>query len=218
MFGLETADLLEGLVKLMVIFLILPLHEFAHAWTANKLGDYTAKYKGRLTLSPFAHIDFMGALLLFLCGFGWAKPVPVNPMHFKRPRYGMMLTSLAGPLSNLAAALAGTIILQIMAGAITTMTETIWYVVIMLNAFISINVNLALFNLIPVPPLDGSAILGYFLPRKADYWLHQNQMIFYSIVLVLMVTGILSTPLVWLSGKICEGLAFITSWIPMLMG
>lgn len=218
LFGLETADLLEGLVKLMIIFMILPLHEFAHAWTANKLGDYTAKYKGRLTLSPFAHIDIMGAILLFFCGFGWAKPVPVNPMHFKRPRYGMMLTSLAGPLSNLAAALVGTVILQVMSGVVTEVTETIMYVVIMLNAFIAINVNLALFNLIPVPPLDGSAILGYFLPRKVDYWIQQNQMTFYVIVLVLMVTGILSTPLMWLSGKICEGLVLITDWIPMLIG
>ncbi len=218
MFGMETADMLEAIVKLMIIFLILPLHEFAHAWTANRLGDYTAKYKGRLTLSPFAHIDILGAILLFFCGFGWAKPVPVNPLHFKRPRYGMMLTSLAGPLSNLLAALVGTVILQVMSGAMETVSETVWYVLIMLNAFVTINVNLALFNLIPVPPLDGSSILGYFLPRKADMWLQQNQMTFYVIVMVMMVTGILSTPLIWLSDKICMGLAWITSWIPMLMG
>ncbi len=217
MFGLETADLLECLVKLMIIFMILPLHEFAHAWTAYKLGDYTAKYKGRLTLSPLAHVDIIGALLLFFCGFGWAKPVPVNPLHFKKPRYGMMLTSLAGPLSNLAAALVGTIVLQVMSGCITVMTQTIWYIGIMLNCFVAINVNLALFNLIPVPPLDGSAILNYFLPRKAERWIMQNQTTFYVIVLVLMVTGILSKPLTWLSGQICEGMAWITSWIPMLM-
>ncbi len=223
---MSTFDLLEYLVRLMMIFLIMPLHEFAHAWTANQLGDYTSKYKGRLTLSPFAHIDIVGALLLFFCGFGWAKPVPVNPMHFKKPSQGMMFTALAGPVSNLIAALVGIIAWQLCDGSayvlfeggyISIMSTTMGYGMWMLYCFITININLALFNLIPVPPLDGSRILSYFLPHKAQYWLAKNEQVLHIAVFVLMMTGLLSGPLSFLSRMMFQGMNFITSWIPAVV-
>lgn len=224
--GIDTFKMLEYLVRLMMIFLIMPLHELAHAWTANKLGDYTSKYQGRLTLNPFAHIDLVGALLLFFCGFGWAKPVPVNPMHFKKPSQGMMFTALAGPVSNLIAAFVGILVWQLCDGSMyvtydagyygilpTTMGYSMW----MLHCFISININLCLFNLVPVPPLDGSRILNYFLPPQAQYWLAKNEQIFNLVVFALMLTGFLSGPLGLLNRLLFNGMEFITNWIPALV-
>ena len=98
---MNPSTILKYVVRIIIIFTILPIHEYAHAWAAKKLGDDTALYSGRLTLNPLAHIDPIGAILLFFTGFGWAKPVPVNPMRFKKSRKGMALTALAGPASNL---------------------------------------------------------------------------------------------------------------------
>lgn len=223
MFDLTTADLLEYFVKLMIIFLISPLHECAHAWAANQLGDYTAKYKGRMTLSPFAHIDIIGALMIFFFGFGWAKPVPVNPLHFKKPSQGMMLTALAGPASNLVAAFVGMIAWQLCNGeAHVAMMyfspNTMSYVMWMLYCFISININLAVFNMIPVPPLDGSRVLNYFLPHRAQYWLAKNEQLCYYGVLILMATGILAVPLSFFNSLVFRGLELVTGWIPALIG
>ncbi|MBE6876314.1 MAG: site-2 protease family protein [Ruminococcus sp.] len=193
----------------MMILLINPLHEFAHAWSAHKLGDDTAKQAGRMTISPLAHIDPFGAVLLLFCGFGWAKPVPVNPNNFKNPRKGMMLTAIAGPFSNLLAALAGMIALQCYSGD----TETIFYI---LYYFVVININLCVFNMIPVPPLDGSRVLTYFLPPNAAVWFMKNQRYFYGIVMLLMVTGILSIPLSYVVGWVYKLLYYMTKFLAVI--
>lgn len=211
----------QAVIRLMIIFLLFPLHEYAHAWAAYKLGDDTAKINGRLTLSPFAHVDVFGALLLLFTGFGWAKPVPVDSSRFRNPRKGMMLTSLAGPLVNLIAAFAGVIAAQILlsTGAAESVMQSGGYgsPYMLLSAFININLNLFVFNMLPIPPLDGSKILIYLLPRKQAVWFIRHQQGFYYVMLILMATGLLSIPISILSGLLYFGMDLATSWIPMLM-
>ena len=188
-------DILAQVVSvLFVIFCILPLHELAHAWVASKLGDPTAKYEGRLTLNPLASVDPMGAMMLLLVGFGWARPVPVNPNYFKKPKRDMALTALAGPLSYLLASFVGavlyvTVILFMPSGTVAR------FLSVMLNYYVVVNVSLAVFNFIPIPPLDGSRILGAFLSDRmlAKYYGYQNMLS--MLLMILLLTGALSGPL-----------------------
>lgn len=213
---MSTDKMLEYLVRIMIIFLINPLHEFAHAWSAYKLGDDTAKQKGRMTISPLAHIDPFGAILLLFCGFGWAKPVPVNARNFKNPRQGMMLTAIAGPLSNLLAALIAMVVIQLCGNAVYE-SQGMYYLGIVLYYFVVININLCVFNMMPVPPLDGSRLMTYLLPPKAAFWFIKNERYFYGIVMILMFTGILGIPLSWISSLVFRLLAFLTGWIPSVV-
>jgi len=171
-------------VMLPAVVLGLTLHELAHGWTADLLGDHTARYQGRLTVNPLAHIDVIGLLLLFIAGFGWAKPVPVNPYNFRGDfRRGMMLVSLAGPAANLILALLGAVGLG-MGGWKFPYGQDI------LLAFIRINVVLAVFNLIPVPPLDGSKILAGLLP-DSQRWIYNMEQYGIIILLLLLFSGII---------------------------
>ena len=216
MMDLQTETILQYLVRLMIILLINPLHEFSHAYSAYKLGDDTAKQEGRMTISPLAHIDPIGAILLLACGSGWAKPVPVNPNHFENPRKGMMITAIAGPLSNLAAALLGMAVYQLCGGGVYS-SQMFYYIQIILKYFILININLFVFNMIPVPPLDGSRVLSYLLPPKAAIWFMQNERYFYAVVMLLMVTGILSMPISFISNLVTRLFLFLTGWIPSVV-
>ncbi len=163
---------IQLIARLIAIFLSLTFHEFAHAWTADRFGDYTPRMNGRLTLNPLAHIDPIGALLLLVAGFGWAKPVPVNPFALqRRSPAAPMLVSLAGPASNLLLALLVAIPfrLGVFTLSATGGNNTLYTFLEVLLEFASINLLLMLFNLIPIPPLDGDKILEYFLPRS---WAH----------------------------------------------
>ena len=147
---------------LMVFFIVallvaITVHEFMHAWTANYLGDSTAKYAKRVTLNPIAHLDPLGSLMIFLVGFGWGKPVPITPNNFQNPRLGSALTAIAGPMSNLLLALALALIFKIPAVQGTLFAQ-------FLLITIQLNLVLMLFNLIPVPPLDGSKVFALFFP------------------------------------------------------
>lgn len=195
-FSLESA-IIQILVILLVVFVFLPVHEFAHAGVAYLMGDKAIKYRGRLTFNPLAHVDPMGALCLLLFGFGWARPVPVDDRNFKNPKIGMALTALAGPLSNfLCAFVAGGALVLIVNNPIEFfMTEAGGYVLLFLYFFVSINVSLAVFNLIPMPPLDGSKILFAFLPDRAVAAVNSLQrysfIIIYALIFLLSRSGIL---------------------------
>lgn len=162
---------------LLAMLLALSVHEAAHAYVAYKLGDHTAKAAGRLTLNPIAHLDPMGTILFLLVGFGWGKPVPVNPHFFKNPERDNALTALAGPVSNLLLAtiafLALKFILQMTPGSVLALLQShthpnifLAFLCDFLLKFIFVNLGLMAFNLLPVAPLDGSKILSYFIPLR----------------------------------------------------
>jgi Zn-dependent protease len=195
--------IMQILAVSMIVFLVMPLHEFAHGLIAYKLGDNTAKNMGRLRFSPSAHIDPLGALMILLVGFGWAKPVPVNPRNFKNPKVGMAITALAGPVSNILAAIVGAvlfylnILLEVKGILPLLIGELLYYFLIY---FISVNVSLAVFNLIPIPPLDGSKILFAFLPDKIVYKIYEHEREINLVLILLIAFGVLTGPLSNLQG------------------
>ena len=225
--NLDSIDVLQIITKILIIFLVLPIHECAHAWAAHKMGDETAAYSGRLTLNPLAHIDILGALCLLITGFGWAKPVPINPLKFKKQRFGIAITAAAGPLSTLAVSFIAMIIYRIVlslpggSGYFLSSAGDItggFVILYILQFFILVNIGLAIFNLIPIPPLDGSKIISYFTSAKLDRWIYEHQLIVNAVFFAVIITGILSKPLNIIGGYVYDLFWFITNFIPKLMG
>jgi Zn-dependent protease len=163
MLGLDPQTLVFRILTLLIAFTV---HEFAHAWTANYLGDDTPRMNGRLTLNPLRHLDIMGSLLLVVAGFGWAKPVPINPYVLqRRSPAAVMWVSLAGPLSNLGMAILAAIPLRFwLIPSLQATTGPLYTLASFLYDFMYINLTLLLFNLIPIAPLDGEKIAAYFFP------------------------------------------------------
>ncbi|MFN2197881.1 MAG: site-2 protease family protein [Anaerolineales bacterium] len=162
--GLNVATIISNIFVLIVAF---TFHEFAHAWVADRFGDDTPRLHGRLTLNPIVHLDVFGSLMLIVAGFGWAKPVPINPYALrKHSNAAPMLVALAGPMSNLLLAVLAAIPFQLGLLQPSFPTGTIPTVSMVLTQFIFINLVLMLFNLIPIAPLDGDKILDYFLPAE----------------------------------------------------
>ena len=198
-------DLITVLFSYLVLVLVmLPVHELAHAFVATQLGDNTARWHGRLTLNPFAHLDMWGTLMLVLCGFGYAKPVPVNSRNFRNPRRDMALVALAGPLSNILMALLVLVAYRVLLVVTVVPTLVTALVVQGISIVFQINIGLAVFNLLPIPPLDGSRIFSAVLPPRWSFWMSQHEHQIRMILFVLLATGALSTPLTFLSGKLAN--------------
>lgn len=203
--------LIDLLCCLPVILFSLSFHEYAHAWTAHKLGDDTARLSGRMTLNPISHIHPIGFLMMLTVGFGFAKPVPVNPFRFKNSRKGTAIVSLAGPLSNLILALIFTFVSVAFDNTVNSphVLEAEGFVQTfknisdrLISLFVSLNVNLAIFNLIPLPPLDGSKILCSFLPLKIELKMRRYERYFMIGLFALILIGVLDVPLSFLSGGV----------------
>ena len=203
-------ELLDLLISVPVVLVALTFHEFSHGFVAYKLGDPTAKYMGRLTLNPLKHLDPIGTLCMVLCHFGWAKPVPVDMRQFKNPKRGMAICALAGPLSNLLLGFFGAfvywLLLLIFPGIIYHP-----YLIYFLSLFPVLNIYLAIFNMIPLPPFDGSRVLTAFLPDKYYIKLLVNERkIALGFFIVLLVdsrflggyiSGALSDAVYWIFGS-----------------
>ena len=213
-------------LSLPIIFFSLTIHECAHGWAAMKLGDRTAYNLGRLTLNPIKHLDPIGFICMLVFGYGWAKPVPINTRNFKNPRRGMALSAIAGPISNLALGFCFVILqnlavfgfsLAIENGGLTSERSLIiaQLVLIFLSMGAQLNVYLAVFNLLPVPPFDGSRFFYVFLPPKWYFKVMQYERYIMLGVLALFYFGILSIPLDFISGLILDGMYWLVGLIPI---
>lgn len=166
--ALDFSSLADAVLRVAAVFLCLTVHETCHGLAALALGDPTAKSMHRLSLNPLRHIDWLGLALMFVAGFGWAKPVPVNPSYFRKPKQGMAITALAGPASNFVLAYVSTIIYSMLFAVAQVKGEStgLSLALTFFSLLISLNIGLGIFNLIPFPPLDGSKVLAMFLPDR----------------------------------------------------
>ena len=244
---MTTKTILMFAARITTFLLVIPLHESAHAWVA-KLGDDTAESQGRISLNPFVHFELFGTLLMIFTGFGWAKPVPVNPMRFTKTkkngqkvsmRGGMALTSIAGPLSNLAAAFAAGLIssiiyctedgqlalLQIASSDVVVSDKNLGFLAaieILLGYLFNVNIGLAVFNLLPIPPLDGFNVVRYFTSEKVDRWFYEHQAtitrVFFALLFLMCYVPAIGKPLDAARDFISDILWKAVAWIPEVFG
>ena len=208
---MDWQSMLLFLMSAVACLICLTVHELSHGWMAWQLGDPTAKVNGRLTLNPLAHIDWVGLFLLLTVGVGWARPVPVDMRNFRRPKEGMAMTALAGPVSNFLLAL---VCVALGGFVLRGGMKEAWsaYLLLFLCQMAVLNVGLGVFNLIPIPPLDGSRVVSAFLPDRAYRWLMQRERFLIVAVVLLAWSGLLGGPLegaiAWVMKALCKVTGF----------
>lgn len=201
--SMDAVDLLFMMLAYAVILLLcLPVHELAHGLVAHWCGDDTAKWYGRLTLNPFKHLDVWGTVMILVAGIGYAKPVPVNSRNFRNRKRGMILVAMAGPLSNFLMAVLAVGAFRISSLFVTEIETLFWLWYVLIGIIASINISLMVFNLLPIPPLDGSRIWSTLLPGRWAYTLEQYSQYITIGVLVLVFTGALDGPLNFLHNAV----------------
>ncbi len=214
------------LLRVPSVLIALTVHEICHGYAAYKLGDTTARDMGRLSLNPMRHLTLLGCVCMLFFGFGFAKPVPINVRHFKKPKRDMALTALAGPCANLALALVGVLAEAILELVIEANPEVIaagsygyWLLFVSYNfvyVFYMLNIGLAVFNMIPLPPLDGSRVLLAFLPRDLYFGVMKYERHIMLALFVLIWTGLLDTPLAFIMNTVYTAMRTVVSFIPFL--
>ena len=221
------AGMSEGAIQSLILTLpglliAIAFHEFAHAWAADRLGDDTPRYQGRLTLNPIKHLDPIGTVLLLFAGFGWGKPVQVNPRKFKGDMgKGEVFVSFAGPATNFILAFLILVIgytlntIGVFAGLNAQTSFILWNIIIQA---VVINIALGVFNLIPLPPLDGSKILMNFLPFNARQWFIKNEIYFYIAFLIIFMFRLSSYIIQPILMALLSGLDFVVSSIFSIFG
>lgn len=205
--ALDFGSMLDMVLRLAAVLLCLTVHETCHGLVAYALGDPTARRAHRLSLNPLRHIDWFGLLMMFAAGFGWAKPVPVNPNYFKKPKQGMALTALAGPVSNFLLALLTLLAARILCD-VAAYSETNQRILDFLLMVAVLSIGLGLFNLVPIPPLDGSKVLFAVLPDRAYDWLMRNErygmLLLFALVFFDVGSNALSKTIQWVFDLFCR--------------
>ncbi len=213
------------LMRLVIVFIALSFHETAHGFVAYKLGDDTAKSRGRISMSPLAHLDPVGFVCMLLFGFGWARPVPIDARRFKKPKRDMALCGLAGPVSNLILAfvilIPYAVMLALLNNGVVTINSQFGYglyvaIVNFVYMFHFMNLTLAVFNFIPVPPLDGSRLLWALLPDKLYFGVMRYERYISLAIMLMLVLGFLDKPLMFVSDAISSGMLWLISLLPFV--
>lgn len=214
----DTNALLSLVMTIPAVLIAITFHEYAHAFAADRLGDDTPRRQGRLTLNPLAHLDPVGSIMLVFAGFGWGKPVEINPRNFNRTvtmSKGEAIVSIAGPVMNFLLAIVFSIIyFAVIKFASQFVFSQLGIIILtLIQTTVIINVGLGVFNLIPLPPLDGSKVLNHFLPYSAKEWLSRYAQIFYIVFIVLWVTGIAGDIISPIINWVYSGITYLVAFL-----
>lgn len=206
-------DITEILIYIIPALVCVTIHETCHGLVAYKLGDPTAKNAGRLSLNPIRHIDFWGLVMLVVCHFGWAKPVPVDARNFKDPKHGMAITALAGPASNLMLTILLLVVYGLLYIPLLYLGELGFFLLRLILTTAYLSLALAIFNIIPISPLDGSKVLYSVIPDKAYFTILRYERYGMGILMILVITGVLGKPLSSVTGFVFDHLFLIAEWM-----
>lgn len=215
---LDFTSVMELVIVVAASLLCITVHETCHGLVAYWLGDHTAKRQGRLSLNPLRHIDVAGLIMMAFLHFGWAKPVPIDMRNFRNPKAGMALTALAGPVSNVLLALLAMIVRAVLLAFYAVNQNTVLYDILIFVTYIALlSVGLAVFNLFPIPPLDGSKVLSCLLPDRYYDKLMQFERYGMLVLMVLLLTNVLDKPLDFLQNGLMNGLSALTEPISIFV-